>query len=186
MRRRYGRAFPGVYVARTMQCAAYYPQALSDARHHPLGEVIAADDSPPLRAVLEVWCRADKRLWQRTDGSNQQELYPAGAVIIDKAYLLPMRRCLPFAEQFRRVLPPLFETIIRAPSTYDDEAEGGLTGRRRRAHDGSKREKELARLQRRAADFILGPFPVELEDRAPPWEAPPAIPPRPSKRPRFE
>ena len=185
MVRRWGRAHPGVYVARTMQCAAYYPQFLRDDRFHPLGEIVAADDSPPLRAVLEVWCRTDKRLWHRFDGSNQQELYPPDAVVIDKAYLIAMKRCTPCAEQFRHVMPPLLETIIRPPSSEEGEAEEELTGRRRRALDGSKRTKELARLQRRAAE-LLGPFQVELEDRAPPWQPPPGTPPRPSKRPRLD
>ena len=186
MVRRWGRAHPGVYVARTMQCAAYYPQFLCDERYHPLGEVVAADDSPPLRALLEVWCRKDKRLWHRFDGSNQQELYPPEAVVISKVHLIAMKRCRPQEEEFRRVVPSPLRMPREAPEGPDgNEEEGPLTGRRRRAQDGSKKAKELARLQRRAAE-LLTPFEVELEGRAPPWQPPPGIPPRPSKRPRLE
>ena len=185
MVRRWGQAYPGVYVARTQHCAVYYPQSLCDEHHHPLGEIVAADDSPPLRALLEVWCRKDRRLWHRFDGSNQQELYPPDAVLIDKVHLIVMRRCLPRDEDFRHVLPSPLQGSQRAPASPDSGEEEPLTGRRRRNRDGSAKAKELARLQRRAAE-LLEPFEVEIEDRAPPWQPPPGTPPRPSKRPRLE
>ena len=157
----------GVYVAQTMEGAVFSPRHLSDERGHPLGEIVAADDSPPLRALLEVWCRSDKRLRQRVVGNSQQELYPPEAVVIEKVHLIAMERCRPEDEEFRYVVPSLLAEPRRAPAGHDSEEEEQLTGRRRRAQDGSKKAKELARLQRRAAE-LLTPFEVELEDRAPP------------------
>ena len=146
---------------------------------------MAADDSPPLRALLEVWCDRDRVLWQQCEGNNQQELYPPEAVVIDKVHLIAMRRCSPSDERYRHVLPPLLQHLQGSSTSPGISTGEPLTGRRRRAQDGSAKAKEHARIQRRASE-LLQTFEVQLEDRAPPWQPPPGIPPRPSKRPRLE
>ena len=83
------------------------------------------------------------------------------------------------------MLPSPLEPIHGVSASQESVAGEPLTGRRRRALDGSAKAKEHARIQRRASE-LLQTFEVQLEDRAPPWQPPPGIPPRPSKRPRLE
>ena len=78
----YDTAVPGVYLAVTFSTASQYPMAVTAANGWSGGQLIAPDGTYPMRAVLRIIARNDKKLWKRNVKNNVQYLFRTDEVYI--------------------------------------------------------------------------------------------------------
>ncbi len=83
----YDTAVPGVYVGVTFSTASQYPMAITAASGWSGGQLIAPDGTYPMRAVLRIIARNDKKLWKRNIKNNVQYLFRTDEVYITSIIL---------------------------------------------------------------------------------------------------
>ena len=168
-------ASPDLKGGRGIQCALGYPQALwCDASQAHVGERATLDESPPLRCLLECWAPNGSRVWERKKDGNLQQAYLPGVLKVAQAYIYSAER-YDSASYERPVVQSLGALYCKVPFVrpwcmigegseckYKGVDVSLLTGRQKRAADGSKRLKEYNRRQRRAEEG-LAQLPVKFE-----------------------
>jgi hypothetical protein len=91
-RRDYGFAAPQVFVAKKGICAIDYPQLMWQG-DRMVGEVVAADGAPPMRALIELIAPSWERSWRKEDGDRTQESYGFGVLEVVSIELHAVALC---------------------------------------------------------------------------------------------